>query len=172
MAQRQGHVGHFLVAPPLGIGLIFLPAVAVTAEIEQFIVARMSLLPTYELTGLKIILIVLSQLPQGGTGHVEKLQFQLHRCHAVSHSLHDVLLTRTGGLYHLVYRTVAVFGQESFGEDISQLIESHCLLIEPQLFPVGLFSQDSINHRSRLGRILLVRIVCHSSYFFRRGYFC
>ena len=49
------------------------------------------------------------------------------------------------GGHHLINRAVAERGEETAREDVGHLIEDDGFLVEPEVFPVGLFSEDGFN---------------------------
>ena len=112
--------------------------------------------PSWQLVRQQVVFVVLAQFLQRGASHIDELDFQFHRSDAVGHSLHNVLLARTGCLHHLVNGAVAILGQKPLAEHVGQLIEHHGFLVEMQRLPVLLAPQYGVYHGSGFQCTILI----------------
>ena len=137
-AEGEPYVGHFFILPLLEIGLVIADAIVSATELEHIVVAWMVRSPSHELMNGEVVGVVFLEFLYAGAGHVEQFEFHFHGCYPVGGAFHNVLFARACCLYHLIDSAIAKRWKEALSENHCELIEHRCLLVEPEVLPVGL----------------------------------
>jgi hypothetical protein len=112
-----------------------------SAELQHPIIAWMLGIPSGQVMGIKIVLVVLAELLKTAASYVDELDLHLSGGQAILAAFYDILLAATGGLHHLIDRAVAVRREKTLAESDCELVKRIRLVVEVECTPVGLLTE-------------------------------
>ena len=125
MDERNSDIGDGLVASTLYPLSILSRVEMGAAEGARLSAAWVFVAPLLEVAHAEVILVVEEKLMQAGTVHVDELQLHLCGSYSVYISFGEVLLTRAGGLNHLINCPVSN-SKELMGKIEGNVIDAFC----------------------------------------------
>ena len=153
--ECDGNIAYHFVGASGQNAIIVLAVAVFTAAFAGVIVTLVACLPQFQLMVGQVILIVFQQFLMAGLGDIEQFDLGLlagSRCRC---SLHDILLTRTGSLYHLIHRPISTTVQKMLAEIISHITDALRLPVHYQVIVAAILRQKLIIHFTHNGVMII-----------------